>query len=61
MGFELINTYKYRKEITHNEFTQSLREAAKKVIFLMAVLLRGGGVDKALTIKKKIPFFLRHF
>ena len=57
MGFELINTYKYRKEITHNEFTQSLREAAKKVIFLMAVLLRGGGVDKALTIKKKIPFF----
>ena len=37
-----------------------LREVAKKVIFLMAVPVRGGG-GKRLAIRKKIHFFLFFF
>ena len=41
---------------------KAVREAEKKVIFLMAVPLRGGGVvGIGLTIKKKNPFFLNFF
>ena len=53
--------YKKRKKIPQSRFFPSfLREAAKikKVLFLMAVPIRGEGEGvKGLAIKKKITFF----
>ena len=50
-------------KLVHEDYkiNDLVREAAKKVIFLMAVLLRGEGGIKGLPLRKKRTFFCGFF